>query len=442
MTNVPAARRAPPAFPEQQLVERVAQVVNLACTAPPRALVLADALLAQPPLPERLRADVLRSRALAHFQSGDTAQALADVGLALAAAEAVRDSERAARCLSNLGSFEWSLGHYGDALQAHQQALALAARTSEVAGIAFGNIGLVAESLGEHELALHFALSAHAQLPSGQPRAGLALNAGSLLLRLGRLAEARPMLQEAADVGARSGMRTYQFNAQSALAWIDALTGDRAAAQRTLRSVMASADEAGLPLARLRAQMLLGEVQLLDGLAEAAAHTGLACAEALIAMDELALAHGGLGQWLPQALAACGRWREAYEWQQRCQPTARPPGHDPHHATRRALFALAAEPWAGPAAPSAAPQYHAVPAVARRLHLGEIDAQILCAVVAGLRNAEIGRALALSAHTVRNRLSLAMRRLGVDSRTAAARRALELGMVRMDSPGYGPDRGR
>ena len=60
------------------------------------------------------------------------------------------------------------------------------------------------------------------------------------------------------------------------------------------------------------------------------------------------------------------------------------------------------------------------------------DIEILGLLVLGQTNRQIGMQVRLGPGTVRNHLSRIFRKLGVSSRTEAAVRALELGVVRAD----------
>lgn len=416
------------------LARLVAEVVRSSTSSPARTLLLAQEALSHASLSPRLRVDVLKAIALAHHHQGDVVGAIEHMQRALQAATELGDVDRTARCLNNMGILEWSRGRLEPALQAQRQALTLAGRASPLAAICLTNIGLIAESLGELALALQFTKVAHALLPAGSERAGAALNCGTLSQRLGQHVPARGFLQEAVELAERAGATTVEINARSALAWADAQIGQRTTARLKLLLLARRAGEAGLQVSRWRAQILIGETLMWDGQAADAARMGLECAAALEALHQDRVATDSLGQWLPQALAACGRWREAYEWLLRS--TTRPLAGNAGEleVVRQSLVALAAEPWALPVTAALTPNYRAVPEVATRLQLSELDARILCAVVGGQRNADIAASMGLSSHTVRNRLSAAMRRLGVGSRTAAARRALELGIVTLDAP--------
>jgi DNA-binding NarL/FixJ family response regulator len=61
------------------------------------------------------------------------------------------------------------------------------------------------------------------------------------------------------------------------------------------------------------------------------------------------------------------------------------------------------------------------------------DVEILGLLVLGRTNREIGEHVCLGPGTVRNHLSRIFRKLGVRSRTEAAVRAVELGMVRVNN---------
>jgi DNA-binding NarL/FixJ family response regulator len=69
----------------------------------------------------------------------------------------------------------------------------------------------------------------------------------------------------------------------------------------------------------------------------------------------------------------------------------------------------------------------------RTLPLTPRDVEILGLLVLGQTNRQIGTQVRLGAGTVRNHLSRIFRKLGVSTRTEAAVRALELGLVRADN---------
>jgi DNA-binding NarL/FixJ family response regulator len=73
----------------------------------------------------------------------------------------------------------------------------------------------------------------------------------------------------------------------------------------------------------------------------------------------------------------------------------------------------------------------APPASTRRLT--PRDVEILGLLVLGQTNRQIGAQVSLGAGTVRNHLSRIFRKLGVSTRTEAAVRALELGLVRANN---------
>jgi len=62
--------------------------------------------------------------------------------------------------------------------------------------------------------------------------------------------------------------------------------------------------------------------------------------------------------------------------------------------------------------------------------LSERERQVLELIAGGATNREIGVALHLSRHTVKEHTSSLYRRLGVVNRVQAARRAQELGLLR------------
>jgi DNA-binding NarL/FixJ family response regulator len=78
-----------------------------------------------------------------------------------------------------------------------------------------------------------------------------------------------------------------------------------------------------------------------------------------------------------------------------------------------------------PCGPRDTPQLHG----AAPVHLTEREEQVLQLLVVGYTNREIGVRLLLEAGTVRNYLGRIFRKLSVTTRTQAAVRALELGLV-------------
>jgi DNA-binding NarL/FixJ family response regulator len=62
------------------------------------------------------------------------------------------------------------------------------------------------------------------------------------------------------------------------------------------------------------------------------------------------------------------------------------------------------------------------------------DLQILGLLVLGQTNRQIGTQVRLGSGTVRNHLSRIFRKLGVSTRTEAAVRAVELGLIRANDP--------
>ena len=67
-----------------------------------------------------------------------------------------------------------------------------------------------------------------------------------------------------------------------------------------------------------------------------------------------------------------------------------------------------------------------------QIPLTKREAQVLQLLVTGRTNRQIGAVLHLRAGSVRNRLTQIYRKLGVTTRTQAAIRAIELGLVKAD----------
>lgn len=399
-----------------------------AAASPHHSLAAASDALRSSRLTLRLRSDALKASAIANFNLGDLTAALRDIREALAVAQQAGDSLREARCLVNLGILEAADGRPLAAFDSYAKALSIVSRTYEVSAIACGNIALLAERVGEYALALRFASAARDMLPPGPARAAASLNCGCLLGRLARPDEARACLSEAIALTAHGGQRVVHLDATAALAWLDHRPG-RPDAVATLERCIHEADTAGLQVSALRARLLLVDVHGRMGQHTAALRLGRDCLPLLSGSGELGM-HRELVTCLARSLAGTFQWREAYEHLAGLMPTGAEAAETV--ALRERLYHFAGDPVQGLAALSpASTSYAAGYGAARNLSLARVDADILCLVVAGRTNPEIAVALSKSPHTVRNRLARIMRTLSVQTRTAAARRALELGVVQV-----------
>lgn len=415
----------------------LARAIALAAARPQDSLQAAQAVLATRGLKPAQRSDAHRARCAALVHAGQPDQAAEAAHAAILAAQQAADPLREARAQVALGAARLLEGHDGDALDALLAALVTAGPQSEIAAVACANLGLLAEQLGEYHMSLEFAQRSRALLPPGMARAAAALNAAAMLGRLNRLPEARASAEEALAQLTRPADDRQRLDARAMLAWLDARQGRPAAAAALLQQVVGEAETAGLQHAALNARRLWVEALLMADLPEQAARVG----EQTLA-DQQRLQNPqreprdlDLRLWLAQAHAQVGNWPRACELlrQQLLQQLQLSTDPEVLHLRRQLLAALdstqAAPPMTGE------PAYGVAAGVARRLGLRVDDTRLLRGIHEGRTNPEIAADMGLSVHAVRNRLSRVMRRLGVGTRTAAARRALELGVLRRLEPG-------
>lgn len=417
----------------------LARAVSLSAARPQDSLQAAQAVLATRGLKPAQRSDAHRARCAALVHAGQYRDGAEAARAAILAAQQANDPLREARAQVALGVASLLQGHQDDAVQALSAALSIAGPQSEIAATALANLGLLAEQLGEHLLSLEFAQRSHALLPAGMPRAAAALNAAATLGRLNRLPEARASAEEALAQLNRPAEERQRLDARAVLAWLDARQGRPATALASLEQVVAEAEAAGLHPAAMNARRLWVEALLMADLPDQA-----------VRMGEQTLADGqrlqgdahdpDLRLWLAQAHAQSGNWPRAYELLRQQLLHQVQLGTDPAVLRRRQQLLATLDLTQAPADGTGAPVYGVAAGVAKRLGLSVDDTRLLRGIHDGLTNPEIAADMGLSVHAVRNRLSRVMRRLGVGTRTAAARRALELGVLRRLPGQAGPAR--
>ncbi len=219
-----------------------------------------------------------------------------------------------------------------------------------------------------------------------------------------------------------------QGRAEHRLGWAEyeRAAGNPVAAREHAEAALAHATEPRQPLALLAAHRLCGELATDNGDSTSAQDhlaAALALADAcaapyeraltLLAQAECAFARGDRDA--AQALIAAARAI--------CLPLRAVPALARADALDARLAVMPAVPAALPDPPVPPP----VPAGANMLSVREVE--VLRLVADGLSNAEVAERLSLSARTVGQHLYSIFNKLGVSSRTAAARRGRELRLV-------------
>jgi DNA-binding CsgD family transcriptional regulator len=317
----------------------------------------------------------------------------------------------------------WLEGRWGELRAAGAELRRPAAQVWEVkAGARAG--GMLARAQGDAALAwalVREALTAAGEVAPGEARhledLPVQRLAAALALEAGDLADARAWLAAHDRWLDRSGATLGRAEGMLGWAAYHRAADDRAAARAQAEAALACATAPRQPLALLAAHRLLGELETATGRhAEAAAHldAALALAEACGAPYERALT----------LLARA----------ELCAAAAAPDGARALLAEARApLEALAARPALARAAtldaaleapvPGAPPPPATLP-----FGLTAREAAVLRLVATGLPDAEVAARLFVSPHTVGSHLRAVYGKLGVTSRAAATRRALEHGL--------------
>ncbi|HEX5506387.1 MAG TPA: LuxR C-terminal-related transcriptional regulator, partial [Thermomicrobiales bacterium] len=372
------------------------------------------------PAPE-LRARAVHALAnLAHYQ-GDYPRARALYEQDLRLWRAIGDRQEIAAALARLAELSQHQGDYGTARVLHDEGLALWREVGDPSGIAasLAELGMLAYRQG----GFRRAAAALAEALALARDAGDAWLAARCLAELswvalygGDPARADDLAGQSLALGEDLGDRRTIVEALRALGWVALAVGDRARARTRLGEGLALYREAGIQW---------GIAFCLEGLAAVAAQSGQ--------LDRAARL-GGAAEALREAIGA---------------PS--PPAHHAHYARYlgavrgRATAAAWAAAWAagrtlpGPEAIALAltqePDEHEgeapPPAPARDYPAGlsPREVEVLRLLATGLRDIEIAERLYLSPRTVSTHLRSIYNKLGVASRAAATRFAVERGLT-------------
>ena len=411
--------------------DHVAKAVASLGSDPRDAMRLAEQALTTPGLSPGLRLDAMRVQGVAHHQLGQLAEALAVFSCIQPEAHRLGDVRREARAWADVGVIQLFQGQLECALQALATAISMAGPGTELALIAFSNVGLIAEQVAEYHLFLEFTQSAIAGMATSPQRTTNTINCAVALTRLERFDEARRYLEDALAQCDHSVVSINSIAAHSLIFWLDVKCGHGERAATQLEMLIATAMAHGLKVSEFNTRMILGEVQMMQGMYARAVATVESCKDLTVvcgASLEIEVAN-----WLSKCFAELGRWQEAYQTLLSVKARARTTAsmHEHFLLARRFINARGARtPVPGN---ETQPTNQSISALARKVGMSPTDVDLLKGVTRGLSNREIAEQVGLSAYTVRNRLARVMRKLGVNSRAAAATKALELEIVKLRS---------
>ena len=411
--------------------DHVAKAVASLGKAPRDAMLLAEQALTTPGLSPGLRLDAMRVQGVAHHQLGQLSEALAIFSCIQPEAHRLGDLRREARAWADVGVIQLFQGQLESALQALATAISMAGPGTELALIAFSNVGLIAEQVAEYQLFLEFTQSAIAGMATSPQRTTNFINCAVALIRLERFDEARRYLDDAMAQCDPSVVSANSIAANSLIFWLDAKCGQGEQAATQLEMLITAAIAHGLKVSEFNTRMILGEVQMMQGMYARAVATVESCKDLTVVCG--ASLEIEVAQWLSKCFAELGRWQEAYQTLLSAKARARTTASMHEHFLLARRFISAQDARMPSTAGDKRQAVQTMTALARKIGLSPSDVTMLDAVTRGLSNREIAGEVGLSANTVRNRLAGVMRKLGVNSRAAATAKALELEIVNLRS---------
>lgn len=409
---------------------------------------------------EAARAGALLEKGLARYRAlgdqGGMARALQGLGW-LEQQRALGDRRHIVWSLIGLGWVEQQPGTLAAARELHSESLVLARAAHDTQAITWSlmALGVVAAAQRDYAAARAFQEERLAIERSLDNRYGIAAalhQLGMIAFRQGDEAAARAWLREGIALARAIGETKGTALALLSLGEVEQAAGDHVQATAVLHEALARFREQMDPHRMARAYALLAQVALDYGdeaTARAMAAESLQLArsvdEPLVISACLAgLAHSaaarGKFDWAARLWGAAERHRDAdrsrrapVEPSHRSQllETARaalgPRAFAAAWATGRALTpeeALGGARVAGPAAPDP-DSPDSAPAPLRPGGLTQRELEVLLLVADGLTNTEIAQRLVISVATVKTYLSAIYDKLGVSSRTAAMRYAID-----------------
>lgn len=369
--------------------------------------------------------------AIASLQ-GDTVRARALLDEALAIRRALDDRAGVASTCNELGSLLMHQGDHAGARGWYEQSLAgwQALGDQRAVAVARNNLGVIAETVGDYATAqaVHEAnLALFRELGDQRTTAVTLINLGIAVSRQGQAAAGRAFLEEALALARRLSDKYICAEALQNLGRLARDQGDPAEARALFTESLALLRDVGNR--RVAADVVVGLAgTVAAGQAAGAAWIArlFAAVESVLAADRSALEPIGQHEYeqvAATARATLGESAWAGAW-----------------AAGRALawedalaYALTADvPLLDPAAPSPPPP----PAPPATPHpagypegLSEREVEVLRLVATGLTNAQVAERLIVSLPTVNAHLRSIYSKLGVNTRSAATRFAIEHGLA-------------
>ena len=345
----------------------------------------------------------------------------ATAGLKLSGEAGLADEHRAL-FLRLLGDASWLEGDYERATQLAEESLELSRETRDLGGIVISLQMLAAASMwGSGDLArarsfYEEGLAIARELGSGSSVRNSLQAVGFTYLLQGDFERAKAFAEEAAALCQEEGDRVLLPFPVSMLGWVALLSGDLERAEALHKETLALSREAGGSW---------GTPVFLEGLACTAGAKGEAERAARLFGATQALREAmGVVPWVAPLvepyLVGARSWLEEGAWTKAWEE-----GQTMSMETA-IEYALSNEE------PSTASPAPGQPAPSARGHPAELtprEVEVLGLVAEGLTNPQVAQRLFLSPRTVQRHLNSVYRKLGVSSRSAATRLALEFGLL-------------
>jgi ATP/maltotriose-dependent transcriptional regulator MalT len=357
----------------------------------------------------------------------DRAEAVAQEGLKLGA-EAEIGSSLAASLRIMLAGPAWVGGDYERAKELLEESLRLSREADDKVKIAEAllQLGGMSDSMGDPTRAKEIyeeGIAVCREVGYTYLLPAFLFSLGYQLMLLGDYERGAALNEEAAELCRERGYKIHLNYALDNLGWAALLRGDHERARTSYEESLAVSNELG------------------DKMIASESLEGLACLRASQGEAERAARLFGAAQALRQTL------REAVAFQHSPEEAA---WREPYLATARSLLGEAAWEEAltegramkleaaieyalstemPSAVPSLAPEQPSAPAPEHPGGLTSREVEVLGLVATGLTNSQVANRLFLSPRTVQRHLNSVYHKLGVSSRTAATRFALEHGLL-------------
>jgi signal transduction histidine kinase len=217
-----------------------------------------------------IEGDALNQRAGVNHLSGEYAQALKDLGLALQMARRFKDERRVANCLINIGILSTKLADFPRALSALSEAYSLVRERIQDPNIeaqCLINLGNLYEGMGDHQKmieAYQLALETVSGLDNRLLEAIITVNLGYAHKRLEQLEAALQRFEVALELARNIGHAKVEIAALDGLGQVQASLGQRAAALEFHFVALERSRETGDVESEMDALLNLGRIHLND----------------------------------------------------------------------------------------------------------------------------------------------------------------------------------